>query len=68
MDQHLIDLSQLWQIKILYNLTDEQLGKPPKYLSSQAKRLEDCKSHLGNFTLNLKTTVADPQYKLVALK
>src|SRR6266404_5176603 len=32
MDQHLIDLSQLWQIKILYNLTDEQLRKPPKYL------------------------------------
>ncbi|KAN0113386.1 hypothetical protein V8E52_007787 [Russula decolorans] len=41
MDQHLIDLSQLRQIKILYNLTDEQLGKPPEYVSSQMKRLED---------------------------
>lgn len=50
MDQHLIDLSQLRQIKLLYNLTDEQLGKPPKYLSSQTKSLEDCKSHFGNFT------------------
>ena len=54
MDQHLIDLSQLRQIKILYNLTDEQLGKPPEYLSSRTKRLEDCKSHLATFTLNLK--------------
>jgi hypothetical protein len=54
MDQHLIDLSQLRQIKILYNLTNDQLGKPPKYLSSQMKRLEDCKLHLGTFTLNLK--------------
>jgi len=51
MDRRLIDLSQLRQIKILYNLTDEQLGKPPEYLSSQTKRLEDCKSHLGTFTL-----------------
>src|SRR5712691_12363640 len=46
MDQHLADLSQLRQIKILYNLTDEQLGKPPKDLSSRMKRLEDCKSRL----------------------
>jgi hypothetical protein len=68
MDQHLIDLSQLRQIKILYNLTDEQLGKPPKCVSSQAKRLEDCKSRLGDFTLTLKTTIADPQYELVAPK
>ena len=55
MDRHLIDLSQLRQIKLLYNLTDEQLGKPPKYLSSQTKRLEDCKLRLGSFALNLKT-------------
>ena len=55
MDQHLLDLSQLRQIKILYNLTDEQLGKPPGCISSHTKRLEDCKSHLGTFTLNLKT-------------
>jgi hypothetical protein len=54
MDQHLIDLSQFRQIKILYNLTDEQLGKPPKSHSLQTKGLEDCKSHLGTFTLNLK--------------
>ena len=54
MDQHLIDLSQLCQIKILYNLTDEQLKKPPQHLSSKTKRLEDCKLHLGTFTLNLK--------------
>ena len=51
MDQHLTDLSQLQQIKVLYNLTDEQLGKPPKVLSSRTKRLEDCKSRLGTFTL-----------------
>ena len=55
MDQHLIDLSQLRQIKLLYNLTDEQLGKPPEYPSSQTKRLEDCESYLVAFTLNLKT-------------
>jgi hypothetical protein len=55
MDQHLLDLSQLRQIKILYNLTDEQLGKPPVYPSSHTKRLEDCKSHLGTFIPNLKT-------------
>ncbi len=60
MDQHLIDLSQLWQIKILYNLTDEQLGKPPKYLSLQMKRLEDCKLHPGTFTLNLKIIYCRP--------
>jgi hypothetical protein len=60
MDRHLIDLSQLRQIKILYNLTDEQLGKPPKYRSSQTKRLGDCKSHLGTFTLNLKTIYCRP--------
>ena len=60
MDQHLIDLLQLWQIKILYNLTNEQLGKPPKYLSSQTKRLEDCKSHPGTFTLNLKIIYCRP--------
>ena len=53
MDRHLIDLSQLRQIKILYNLTDEQLGKPPGYPSSQTKRLGDCKSHLGTITPNL---------------
>ena len=53
MDQHLIDLLQILQIKILYNLTDEQLGKPPKFLSSQTKRLNDCKSHLGTLTPNL---------------
>ena len=68
MDQHLVDLLQLQQIKILYNLTDEQLGKPPKYLPSQAKRLEDCKSCVSAFTLNLKTIIADPQYELVAPK
>ena len=44
MDRHLTDLSQLRQIKILYNLTDEQLGKRPKDPSSVAKRLENCKS------------------------
>ena len=60
MDQHLIDLSQLQQIKILYNLTNEQLGKPPNYLSSQTKRLEDCKSRLGTCTLNLKTIPCRP--------
>src|SRR6266850_347879 len=37
------------------HLIDEQLGKPPKYLSSQTKRLEDCKLRLGSFALNLKT-------------
>jgi hypothetical protein len=68
MDRHLIDLSQLRQIKILYNLTDQQLGKPPEYLSSQTKRLEDCESHLGAFTLNIKIIIADPQYELVAPK
>jgi hypothetical protein len=51
MDQHLADLSQLWQIKLLYNLTDEQLGKPPNQPSSQTKRLEDCKLYLGTFIL-----------------
>ena len=51
MDQHLTDISQLRQIKVLYNLTDEQLGKPPKDPSSRTKQLEDCKSHLGTFTL-----------------
>ena len=51
MDQHLTDLSWLWQIKLLYNLTDEQLRKPPKYPSLQTKRLEDCKSCLSTFTL-----------------
>ena len=55
MDQHLIDLSQLRQIKILYNLTDEQLGKRPKFPSSHVKKLEDCKSRLCTITLNLKT-------------
>jgi len=56
MDHHLIDLLWLWQIKILYNLTDEQLGKPPKCPSVQMKRLEDCKLHLGTWYLhpNLK--------------
>jgi len=51
MSQHLTDLSQLWQVKILYNLTDEQLGKPPKHPSLQTKRLEDCKSCPSTFTL-----------------
>ncbi len=60
MDQHLIDLLQLQQNKILYNLTDEQLRKPPKYLSSQTKRLEDCKSYPGTFTLNLKIIYCRP--------
>jgi hypothetical protein len=60
MDQHLIDLSQLRQIKLLYNLSDEQLGKPPEYPSSQTKRLGDCKSHLGTFTVNLKTIFCRP--------
>ena len=50
MDQHLTDLSQLWQIKLLCDLTDEQLGKPPNQPSSQTKRLEGCKSHPGTFT------------------
>ena len=50
MDRHLTDLSQLRQIKILYNLTDEQLGKRPKDHSSFAKRLENCKSCLSTFT------------------
>jgi hypothetical protein len=53
MDKHLIDLSQLQQVKLLYNLTDEDLGRPPKYSSSWAKRLEDCKSRLGIFALIL---------------
>jgi len=62
MDKHLIELSQLWQIKLLYNLTDEQLGKPPKRPSSHTKRLEDCKSHLGTwyFHPNLKTIRCRP--------
>lgn len=64
MDQHLIDLSQLRQIKILYNLTDEQLGKLPKYLSTQTKRLEDCKSRLGTFILNLKTIHRRPTIRI----
>jgi len=51
MDQHLADISQLRQIKVLYNLTDEQLGKLLKDPSSRTKRLEDCKSRLGTFTL-----------------
>jgi hypothetical protein len=68
MDQHLVDLSQLRQIKILYNLTDEQLGKPPEYPSSWVKRLEDCKLRFGTFTLNLRQFVTDPQYELVAPK
>jgi len=51
MSQHLTDLSQLRQVKILYNLTDEELGKPPKHISLQTKRLEDCKSRPGTFTL-----------------
>ena len=34
MDQHLMDLEQPWQIKSLYNLTDDQLRKPPDHLSS----------------------------------
>ena len=68
MDQHLIDLSRLRQIKILYNLTDEQLGKPPEYPSSRTKRLEDCKSHLGGLPLNLRQFITDPQYELVAPK
>src|SRR5260221_13165692 len=50
MDQHLIDLSQLRQIKILYNLTHEQLGKTTKYLHSQTKSLEDWTSHPGPLT------------------
>ena len=51
MDRHLTELSQLRQVKNLYNLTDEQLGKPPKYPSSQTKRLEDCKSRVSKFTI-----------------
>ena len=51
MSQHLTDLSQLQQVKILYNLTDEELGKPPKHISLQTKRLEDCKSCPSTFTL-----------------
>ena len=60
MDRHLIDLSQLRQIKILYNLTDEQLGKPPVYASSQTKRLEGCKLHLVTFALNIKIIYCRP--------
>ena len=62
MDKHLIDLSRLRQIKLLYNLTDEQLGKPPKRPSAHTKRLEDCKSHLGTRYLhpNLKTICCRP--------
>ena len=51
MDEHLTDLSQLRQIKVLYNLTEEQLGKPPKHPALRTKRLEDCESHLGTFAL-----------------
>lgn len=51
MDQHLTDLSQLRQIKLLYNLTDEQLGKPPKYPSLRTKVLENCTLRLSIFTL-----------------
>src|SRR5260221_4767615 len=51
MDQHLTDLSQLRQIKALYNLTDEQLGILPKNPSLRTKRLEDCKSRLRTITL-----------------
>jgi len=51
MDKYLTDLSQLWQIKLLYNLTDKQLGKPPKYPSLWTKVLEDCKLRLSIFTL-----------------
>ncbi len=68
MDQHLIDLLQLWQIKILYNLTNEQLRKPPMYPSSHTKRLEDCKSHLGTFTLNLKTIHRRPTIRTCGSK
>ena len=50
MDRHLTDLSQLRQVKLLYNLTDEQLGEPPKDASTQTKKLEDCKSRPGTFT------------------
>ena len=39
MDQHLTDLLQLRQIKLLYDLTDEQLRKPPTQPSSQTKML-----------------------------
>jgi hypothetical protein len=60
MDQHLIDLSQLRQIKILYNLTDERLGKRPKYPSSRTKMLDDCKSCPGILTLNCKTICYRP--------
>ena len=52
MDRHLTDLSQLQQIKLFYNLTDEQLRKPPKYPSLHMKRLKNCKLHFGAFTLN----------------
>jgi hypothetical protein len=47
MDRHLTDLSQLRQVKTLYGLTDEQLGKRPEYPSSQSKRLENCKPRLS---------------------
>jgi hypothetical protein len=53
MGQHLVDLLQPWQIKNLYNLTNEQLRKPPEHLSSATKMLEDYKSHLGTFILNI---------------
>jgi len=55
MDRHLIDLSQLRQIKLLYNLTDEQLGKPPEHISSQTKKLEDCKSRLTPYSKSKDT-------------
>src|SRR5260221_3001019 len=54
MDQHLTNLLQLRQIKILYNLTDEQLGKPSKDPSSRMKSLEDCKLRLSTITLLFK--------------
>jgi len=37
MGQHLTDLSQLWQIKVLYNLPDEQL----KSIQCLVGRVED---------------------------
>jgi hypothetical protein len=67
-DRHLIELSQLRQIKFLYGLTDEQLGKPPKYPSLETKRLEDCKSHLGTYTVNLKAIHYRPTIRTVAPK
>ena len=68
MDWHLIDLSQFQQIKLLYNLSNKQLRKPPKSHSSQIKWPEDCKLHLGTLTLNLNLIHCRPTVQTCSSK